>query len=68
MNAAFVQLNSCEHSYKTLCKYLGARSGGKFVVSRAGEAYDAQARSLNPKFRLKVLGGDLWPYLIVEVF
>ena len=27
-----------------------AHSGGKFVVSRAGEAYDPQARGLNPKF------------------
>jgi hypothetical protein len=30
----------------------GACSGGKFVVSRAGEAYDAQARGLNRKFRM----------------
>ena len=28
-----------------------ACSGGKFVVSRAGEAYDEQARGLNPEFR-----------------
>src|SRR6266851_643350 len=31
----------------------GACSGGKFVVSRAGEAYDAQARGPNRKFRLR---------------
>ena len=31
----------------------GACSGGEFVESRAGEAYDAQARSLNRKFRIK---------------
>jgi hypothetical protein len=30
----------------------GACSGGKFVVSSAGEAYDAQAKGLNRKFRL----------------
>ena len=30
----------------------GACSGGKFVVSRAGEAYDAQARGLNRRFRV----------------
>ena len=29
---------------------LGACSGGKFVVSRAGEAYDARVRSPNRKF------------------
>ena len=28
----------------------GACSGGKFVVSRAGEAYDARARGPNRKF------------------
>jgi hypothetical protein len=33
----------------------GACSGGKFVVSRAGEAYDAQARGLNRKFRFTPL-------------
>ena len=31
----------------------GACSGGKFVVSRAGEAYDARARGPNRKFRLR---------------
>jgi hypothetical protein len=35
------------------------RAGGKFVVSWAGEAYDAQKRSLIPKFQLRILGGDL---------
>ncbi len=30
-----------------------AKSGGEIVVSRAGEAYDARARGLNPKFRIK---------------
>lgn len=29
---------------------LGACSGGKFVVSRAGEAYDARVRGPNRKF------------------
>jgi hypothetical protein len=27
--------------------------GGEFVVSRAGEAYDARAGGPNPKFRIK---------------
>src|SRR5260370_31216137 len=31
----------------------GARSGGKFVVPRAGEGYDAQARDPNRKFQTK---------------
>ena len=31
----------------------GACSGGKFVVSRAGEAYDARARGPNRKFRVE---------------
>src|SRR5580704_4955227 len=44
-----------------------SRSGGKFVVSWVAEACDAQARGLNPKFRLRILGGNLWPYLTVEV-
>ena len=33
------------------CDLAGACSGGKFVVSRAGEAYDARARGPNRKFR-----------------
>ncbi len=33
-----------------------ARSGGKFVVSRAGEAYDARDRGPNRKFRLEDRG------------
>ncbi len=32
----------------------GACSGGKFDVSRAGEVYDAEARGLNRKIRLKI--------------
>ena len=30
----------------------GACSGGRFIVSSAGEAYDAQARGLNRKFQV----------------
>jgi hypothetical protein len=43
------------------------RTGGKFVVSRAGEAYDAMAIGLISKFGLRILGGDLWPFLTVEL-
>jgi hypothetical protein len=32
----------------------GARSGGKFVASRAGEAYDARDRGPNWKFRTNI--------------
>ena len=35
-------------------KFAGACSGGKFVVSGAGEAYDAHAESLNRKFLLRL--------------
>jgi hypothetical protein len=49
------------------CDSRWACSGGKLVVSKAGEAYDAQASGLNLKFRLRILGGDLWPYQTVEV-
>ena len=40
---------------KSLELDFATRSGCKFVVSRAGEAYDAQASGLNPKFRLRDL-------------
>jgi len=33
--------------------FSGAGSGGKFVVSRAGEAYDVRVRGPNRKFRFK---------------
>lgn len=33
----------------------GARSGGKFVISMAGEAYDARDRGLDRKLRIKRL-------------
>jgi hypothetical protein len=35
----------------------GDCSGGKFVVSRAGETYTARVRGLNRKFRLESPGG-----------
>ena len=31
---------------------VGSCSGGKFVLSRAGQAYDAQTRGANRKFQL----------------
>src|SRR5882762_7337954 len=39
------------------CDSRWAFSGGKLVVSQAGEAYDAQARGLNRKFRSTTSGG-----------
>ncbi len=38
---------------------LGACSGGKFVASRAGEAYDARVSGPNRKFWLKSSPHDL---------
>jgi hypothetical protein len=36
---------------------------GKFVVSRAGEAYDAQAKRRRRKFRLELISGGYALYL-----
>jgi len=42
----------------------GVRSGDKFVVSRVGEAYDAQARGPNRKFQLRAPDPFLTPPVV----
>jgi hypothetical protein len=44
----------------------GACSGGKFVVSRAGEAYDAQAGNPNRRFRIIGFAGRLSGYSLAD--
>ena len=44
----------CDWPTGHVCQHLGGGLlGGEFVVSRAGEAYDARAGSPNPNCRMK---------------
>jgi hypothetical protein len=44
----------CDWPAGHVCRGLGeGLLGSEFVVSRAGEAYDARAGGPNPKFRIK---------------
>jgi hypothetical protein len=45
---------TCDWPTGRVCRDLGEGGfGSEFVVSRAGEVYDARARGPNPNFRMK---------------